>query len=103
VETWLEGNLVGGIYGVSLGKCFFGESMFSSERDASKAAMAMLVHHLSSWGFHMLDAQVTTRHLLSLGAKEVPRKFFLEKLRAALKFPTLRGKWEAQAEVQDSF
>ncbi|HEY3306182.1 MAG TPA: leucyl/phenylalanyl-tRNA--protein transferase [Candidatus Binatia bacterium] len=103
VESWLEGNLVGGIYGVSLGKCFFGESMFSRETNASKAAMAMLVRHLSSWGFHMLDAQVTTRHLLNLGAKEVPRKVFLEKLRAALKFPTLRGKWEAQAEVQDSF
>jgi len=103
VESWLDGNLVGGIYGVSLGKCFFGESMFSSERDASKAAMAMLVRHLSSWGFHMLDAQVTTRHLLSLGAKEVPRKVFLEQLRAALKFSTLRGKWEAQAEAQDSF
>jgi len=95
--------LVGGIYGVSLGKCFFGESMFSYESDASKAAMAVLVRHLVGWGFQMLDAQVTTRHLISLGAKELPRKVFLEKLRAALKFSTLRGKWEAQAEAQDSF
>ena len=100
-ESWLDGNLVGGIYGVSLGKCFFGESMFSYENDASKAAMAVLVSHIKRWGFHLLDAQVTTRHLLSLGAKEVPRKIFLKKLGNALKFPTLKGNWEA--EEPDSF
>lgn len=96
VETWLDGKLVGGLYGVSLGKCFFGESMFSYESDASKAAMVVLVSHIKRWGFHLLDAQVTTRHLLSLGAKEVPRKVFLKKLGAALKFPTLKGNWEAE-------
>jgi leucyl/phenylalanyl-tRNA--protein transferase len=94
VESWLDGNLVGGIYGVSLGKCFFGESMFSYESDASKAAIAALVDRLNKWQFHMLDAQVTTRHLLSLGAKEMPRNVFLGKLQAALKFPTLRGRWD---------
>jgi leucyl/phenylalanyl-tRNA--protein transferase len=94
VESWLGGNLAGGIYGVSLGRCFFGESMFHTETDASKAAIAMLVERLKKWKFHMLDAQVTTRHLLSMGAKEVPRKIFLEKLHAAMKFPTLRGRWE---------
>jgi leucyl/phenylalanyl-tRNA--protein transferase len=93
-ESWLEGNLVGGIYGISLGKCFFGESMFSYESDASKAAMAVLIGRLAKWEFHMLDAQVTTRHLLSLGAKEMPRKVFLEKLGVALTFPTLRGRWD---------
>jgi leucyl/phenylalanyl-tRNA--protein transferase len=102
-ECWLEGNLVGGIYGVSLGRCFFGESMFSYESDASKAAMAVLVRHLAGWGIQMLDAQVTSRHLISLGAKEWPRKVFLERLSAALKFPTLKGKWEVQAEARDFF
>jgi leucyl/phenylalanyl-tRNA--protein transferase len=96
VESWFEGNLVGGIYGVSLGKCFFGESMFSYESDASKAAMAVLIGHLAKWEFHMLDAQVTTRHLLSLGAKEIPRSVFLEKLRVALQFPTMRGRWNVE-------
>jgi leucyl/phenylalanyl-tRNA--protein transferase len=103
VETWFDGNLVGGIYGVSLGKCFFGESMFSYETDASKTAIAMLIRHLEKWGFHMLDAQMTTRHLQSLGAREVPRKIFLEKLRCGLEFPTLSGKWEVQAEIANSF
>jgi leucyl/phenylalanyl-tRNA--protein transferase len=98
VESWLEGNLVGGIYGVSLGKCFFGESMFSYESDASKAAIATLVERLNQWQFHMLDAQVTTRHLLSLGAKEMPRKLFLDKLSAALQFPTFRGVWNVESE-----
>ncbi len=98
VESWLEGNLVGGLYGISLGRCFFGESMFSYETDASKVALAMLVQLLKSWGFHMIDAQVTTRHLLSLGAKEAPRKVFLNKLQAAVSFPTLRGKWDVQTQ-----
>jgi leucyl/phenylalanyl-tRNA--protein transferase len=97
VESWFEGNLVGGIYGVSLGKCFFGESMFSYESDASKAAMAVLIGHLAKWEFHILDAQVTTRHMLSLGAKEMPRNVFLEKLGAALQFPTMRGCWNVES------
>jgi len=96
VESWLDGNLVGGIYGVSLGKCFFGESMFSYESDASKAAIAALVKRLRKWDFHMLDAQVTTRHLLSLGAKEVPRSIFLKELDAGLEFPTMRGSWSVE-------
>ena len=100
-ESWLRGRLVGGLYGVSLGKCFFGESMFHYETDASKAAFVTLAHHLKNWGFQMIDAQVTTRHLLSLGAKEVPRKVFLKKLRDAVAAPTLKGRWDA--DVQDSF
>lgn len=99
VESWLDGNLVGGIYGVSLGKCFFGESMFSYESDASKAAIAVLVRHLDKWQFHLLDAQVKTGHLLSLGAKEMPRKNFMQKLQVALQLPTMRGRWEADAQI----
>ena len=94
VESWLGGELVGGIYGVSLGKCFFGESMFSHKANASKAALAALVERLKVWDFHMIDAQITTRHLISLGAKEVPRSIFLNRLAQALNFPTKKGIWE---------
>jgi leucyl/phenylalanyl-tRNA--protein transferase len=94
VESWFEGDLMGGIYVVSLGRCFFGESMFSRKSDASKVALATLVQQLKAWGFHMIDAQVTTRHLISLGAKEIPRKLFLKRLERALSFPTLKGKWD---------
>lgn len=98
VESWLDAKLVGGIYGVSLGKCFFGESMFSYKSNASKVALATLVRSLKAWGFHMLDAQVTTRHLLSLGAKEIPRSLFLKRLKEALSFPTQKGKWDSKVE-----
>ena len=93
VETWFEGKLVGGIYGVSLGKAFFGESMFHRKTDASKVALAALVDKLKSWDFHFLDAQMTTEHMMSLGAREVSRRVFLKQLRSALEHPTKRGKW----------
>ncbi len=96
VESWLDGELAGGIYGVSLGRCFFGESMFSRKSDGSKVALARLIERLKAWKFSMLDAQVTTRHLLSLGAKEMPRAVFLKRLKEALKFPTVKGKWPQQ-------
>jgi leucyl/phenylalanyl-tRNA--protein transferase len=96
-ESWLDGNLVGGIYGVSLGRCFFGESMFSYESDASKAALAALVRRLIEWEFHLLDAQVTTSHMQTLGAQEVPRGVFLRRLAAALEFPTMRGRWNVES------
>ena len=93
VETWLEGELVGGLYGVSLGKAFFGESMFHQKTDASKVALAMLVERLKAWGFRFIDAQMTTEHLLSLGATELSRRIFLKQLQSALRHPTKRGKW----------
>src|SRR2546422_2448597 len=93
-ESWFEGELAGGVYGVSLGRAFFAESMFFLKTDASKVALAALVEQLKKWGFQMFDAQVTSRHLLSLGAKEVPRSVFLRQLKKALDFPTIRGKWE---------
>ena len=95
-ESWLQGKLVGGVYGVSLGRCFFGESMFSRESDASKVALAALVDQLKAWDFDMVDAQMTTQHLISLGGKEIPRRLFLKRLQAALSFPTRKGKWEAE-------
>jgi leucyl/phenylalanyl-tRNA---protein transferase len=93
-ESWFEGQLAGGVYGVSLGRAFFAESMFFLKTDASKVALAALVEQLKRWGFQMFDAQVTSRHLLSLGAKEVPRSVFLRRLKKALDFPTIKGKWE---------
>ena len=98
VESWREGELVGGLYGVSLGRCFFGESMFFRRTDASKVALVVLLQRLKAWSFQMIDAQMTTRHLLSLGAKEVPRNVFLKRLEEALRFPTLKGRWDGTAE-----
>ena len=96
VETWFEGKLVGGIYGVSLGKAFFGESMFHRKSNAFKVALAVLVEKLKSWNFHFLDAQMTTEHMTSLGAREVSRRVFLKQLRSALEHPTRRGKWRIE-------
>ena len=93
VETYLEERLVGGLYGISLGRAFFGESMFFVERDASKVALAKLAQRLSDWGFYFIDVQQQTRHLRSLGARTVPRTDFNEMLKEAMKFPTVSGKW----------
>jgi leucyl/phenylalanyl-tRNA---protein transferase len=93
VESWFEGKLAGGLYGVSLGKCFFGESMFHLKTDASKVALATLVEKLKSWDFHFIDSQMTTEHMLRLGAKELPRRIFLRRLQSALRYPTKRWRW----------
>jgi leucyl/phenylalanyl-tRNA--protein transferase len=98
VETWFEGKLTGGLYGVSLGKAFFGESMFHRKSDASKVALATLVAKLKRWDFQFIDAQMTTEHLLTLGAKEISRRIFLKRLRSALRHPTKRGKWRNSDE-----
>jgi leucyl/phenylalanyl-tRNA--protein transferase len=95
VETWFKGELVGGLYGVSLGKAFFGESMFHRKADASKVALATLVEKLKSWNFQFIDSQMTTDHMSRLGAREVPRRIFLKRLKSALGHPTKRGKWRA--------
>ncbi len=93
VETWLDGELVGGLYGVSIGSAFFGESMFYSMPDASKAAFAVLVEQLTRWGFSMIDCQQTTRHLLRFGAVEMLRFRFLALLREAVARPTMDHRW----------
>lgn len=96
-EAWRDNTLVGGLYGVSLGRCFFGESMFSCQANASKVALAYMVEYLSERSFDLIDCQVPTEHLVSLGAREIPRKQFLRELGAALKPPTLRGKWHPES------
>ena len=97
VESWLGGELVGGLYGVSLGKAFFGESMFHLKTDASKVALATLVEKLKSWDFHFIDSQMTTEHMIRLGAKELPRRIFLKLLQLALRQPTKRGRWRIES------
>lgn len=84
VECWAGEELVGGLYGVSLGAAFFGESMFNRRRDASKVALVHLVERLRAGGFTLLDTQFVTEHLTGFGAIEVPRGTYLEQLRAAL-------------------
>ena len=85
VETWLEGRLVGGLYGLELGGAFFGESMFSTERDASKVALTHLVARLRFGGFRLLDTQFLTDHLSSFGAEEISRTDYRRRLAQALK------------------
>ena len=93
VETYINNELVGGLYGISLGRAFFGESMFFKKRDASKIALYFLVQKLKEWDFHLIDAQVETGHLKSMGAQVISRHEFLILLNLALNFPTIKGKW----------
>ncbi len=93
VEAWHEGELAGGLYGVSLGRCFFGESMFTLKSNASKVAFVALVEYLKERSFDLIDCQVTTDHLMRFGAQEISRNQFLVELAQSLKAPTLRGRW----------
>ena len=93
VEVWQDDALVGGLYGVALGHCYFGESMFAHVSNASKAGFITLVQALTAQGFRLIDCQVYTSHLESLGAREIPRRQFLRELTQALEAPTLRGDW----------
>jgi leucyl/phenylalanyl-tRNA---protein transferase len=93
VESYFDGKLVGGLYGVSLGKAFFGESMFHSMTDASKVALYYLVEKAKEFGFIFIDSQVETEHLMSLGAELIPRKKYLKLLNEAMQFPSYKGIW----------
>ncbi|WP_285906172.1 leucyl/phenylalanyl-tRNA--protein transferase [Pseudodesulfovibrio pelocollis] len=93
VEAWRDGKLVGGLYGVSLGSAFFGESMFHAVPDASKAAFAVLARQLARWDFSLIDCQQTTAHMLRFGAEEMLRFRFLVLLREAMSHPTRFGHW----------
>jgi len=97
-EAWLDGELVGGIYGVSLGRAFFGESMFARASDASKVALVYLARQIEAWGFDFLDCQAHTPHTERLGAREWPRDDFLDALDRALEAPTRRGPWRLEVD-----
>ena len=94
VEAWQDNRLVGGLYGVSLGKCFFGESMFTRITNVSKVALVTLVEHLGQLDFALIDCQITTAHLTRFGAREISRAHYLDELADALKAATRRGKWD---------
>ena len=93
VEAWQDDKLVGGLYGVSIGAVFCGESMFSRVADASKVAFHALQLQLQAWQFDLIDCQIINPHLASLGVTEIPRKEFLTRLERAVQQPTRRGRW----------
>lgn len=95
VETWVDGELVGGLYGIALGRMFYGESMFSWRSDASKIAVAHLARYLERLGFGMVDCQMHTAHLASLGAREIPRDDFIARLDALVAAGPAPGPWPA--------
>lgn len=101
VESYLDGELVGGLYGIIVGKVFCGESMFAHVSDASKAAYAVLIKHLKAWGYDFVDCQVPTNHLQSLGAHEVHREYFLMRL-SAVKMDTIEHSWEINKKLLDT-
>jgi leucyl/phenylalanyl-tRNA--protein transferase len=97
VETWREGRLAGGLYGVAIGRMFYGESMFSREPDASKVALVQLARQLQRWGFGLIDCQMETPHLASLGASAMPRAAFTARLSELVNLPHLSGPWRFDA------
>ncbi len=98
VEAWDEDGLAGGLYGVSLGRCFFGESMFTSKANASKASFITMSKKLHELGFLIIDCQVYTDHLESLGARSISRHEFINIVNQGLQFDTLRGNWGSREE-----
>lgn len=97
VETWHDGRLVGGLYGVAIGRMFYGESMFSREPDASKVALVQLARQLERWGFGLIDCQMETPHLASMGARTMPRAVFTARLAELVNLPHLPGPWHFDA------
>ena len=93
IEAWKDDTLVGGLYGVCLGDCFFGESMFALAPDASKEAFVWATRQMQTWGIELVDCQMETDHLARFGAKAIPRETFLETLNPLVTRPTRRGKW----------
>ena len=93
IEAWQDEQLVGGLYGVAIGRIFFGESMFARVSDASKVAFATLVRQLQQWQFRMIDCQMPTAHLASLGAREIPRPDFLAEVERAVRQPPVPAPW----------
>ena len=101
VETWANGALVGGLYGVSIGRMFFGESMFSRAPDASKIALVHLARQLERWKFGLIDCQMATPHLASLGAREIPRAEFMRMLTEFVNYVTRLGAWRFDDDLFD--
>ena len=98
-ETWQEGRLAGGLYGVAIGRMFYGESMFSRATDASKVALVALVGELRRRGFPLIDCQQRTPLLASMGGREIPRRQFLRHVAALVNYPEQPGKWTISTDV----
>lgn len=98
IEVWMDGELAGGIYGVALGRMFFGESMFSRRTDASKIAMSRLAAQLDRWGFPMIDCQLETEHLMSLGAQHMPRREFVAEVARLVNEP--EPSWQIDEDLR---
>jgi leucyl/phenylalanyl-tRNA--protein transferase len=101
VETWIDGELAGGLYGVALGRAFFGESMFTRAADASKIALAHLVRQLGRWSYGIIDCQMATAHLARFGAREIPRAEFTRKLQELVNYPQAAGEWRFDDDLFD--
>lgn len=99
VEVWEDSRLAGGLYGVSLGRCFFGESMVSRVSNSSKVGLLWLVRQLRRWEFSLIDCQVHTEHLAQLGARDIPRRQFLRLLAEAEHYETRVGPWEFDTDL----
>ena len=102
VEAWVDGRLAGGLYGVACGRMFYGESMFSRVTDASKVALATLARQLQRWGFELIDCQMSTAHLASLGAREIPRSEFLRHVARLAILPATLAPWRLDADVLET-
>jgi leucyl/phenylalanyl-tRNA--protein transferase len=102
VESWLGTTLAGGLYGVAVGRMFYGESMFSRAADASKVALASLVAQLQRWGFELIDCQMSTTHLASLGAREIARSEFLRHAARLTALPAPPSPWALEADVVET-
>ncbi len=99
IETWRGDTLVGGLYGVAIGRMFFGESMFAREPDASKVAIVHLIRQLEHWGFELIDCQMSTPHLASLGAREIPRRQFLADVARLAALPAVASPWRLGDDI----
>jgi leucyl/phenylalanyl-tRNA---protein transferase len=99
IEAWEGDALVGGLYGVAIGRMFFGESMFARRSDASKVALVHGVRQLRRWGFPLIDCQMSTSHLASLGARTVSRAEFLSAVRRYVKMPSVPAPWRLDADL----
>ena len=102
-ETWIDGELLGGLYGVAIGRAFYGESMFSKQTDASKIAFVHLVRQLQRWNFGVIDCQMKTGHLASLGAREIPRQEFSALLADLVNYgnPNAARPWELDVDLHE--
>jgi leucyl/phenylalanyl-tRNA--protein transferase len=99
IETWSGDALVGGLYGVALGRMFFGESMFARRSDASKVALVLLARQLARWGFEFIDCQMSTAHLASLGAREIGRASFVRRVRELVREPAAPSPWRLDQDL----